>query len=163
MADPSGSLINDTNYLDRGSNTSQGSPSDTPYTSRSILDYDGSLGSAQDILRTAIDMNDSATIDKIVDYWREDSVRREGYSREDTAYSRLAKDLRSIGINPVALMQGSTPISSNFGYGSSGTGQYTSAKQMAESKRHNQNSEAFQVAGSIVSILGTIIMALALA
>lgn len=143
--------------------TSQGSSNENDFPRRSILDYDGSLVSAMDILRTAIEKNDTATIDKIVDYVREDSLRREGYEREDTAYSRLAKDLKSVGINPIALMQGASPIASNYGYGSSGTGQYSSARQMAESKRHNKTSEALNVASIIVGILSTIIMFAALA
>lgn len=130
---------------------------------KTILDYDGSLESARAIMATALRKGDQATLDKIADYYREDTIRREGYDREDSAYQRLYNDIAKTGINPIALMQGASPISSNFGYGSSGTSQYSSAKQLSESQRHNKTSESISIVSLLVQVLSTIAVVAAMA
>lgn len=163
--DPGGSLIDDTAYLDRGASVpaSSNGESSTGYNQRSILDYDGNLATAMDIFRTAIDKDDTATIDKIVNWWRDDQLRKEQYDREDHAYSRLATDLRSIGINPIALLQGASPISNGFQSSSSGSSNYSTARSQNESARHNKQEEQTKILTAIMTVLGTILMATAVA
>lgn len=78
-------------------------------------------------------------------------------NREDTAYQRMAADMRAAGINPYALMQSTAgPISSS----SSGNSYNSSNLSTAELKRETNSTKWISVLTSIISAVALIAVAM---
>lgn len=106
-------------------------------------------------------LGDTAAMDKIYNYAlseRSNQIARDWTAeREDSQYARLFADLRSQGINPVAVLQGATPVSSAASGTSYSGSQYSSAASLGETQRHNKQTEAKQFLSALISAIGLVV------
>lgn len=86
---------------------------------------------------------------------REDMLRREGYQREDTSYTRLFEELKKNGVNPALLLSSVGPMT-----GSAGSFSTSAAKTSNyEANEKTEQANAAKVVGAIIAALAMIIAA----
>lgn len=136
-----------------------GNPTTTDY--HGVVPYDPNNESWQDYLIKRAQAGDEASLDKYLNFMlseESNQIAREWTAfREDSAVQRFAEDARKAGFNPAGLLAlGGSPIASSSSGSSYSGSQYTT-------DRHNQNSEAKNWVQVILSLVGTAMMAIALA
>lgn len=126
-----------------------------------VVPFDPSRQTWKEYLIERAQQGDEASLDKYLNFMlteESNQIAREWTAnREDTAVQRFADDARKAGFNPAGLLAlGGSPIASSSSGSSYSGSQYTT-------DRHNQNSEAKNWVQVILSLVGTAMMAIALA
>lgn len=126
-----------------------------------VTPYDPDRQTWKEYLLERANKGDEASLDKYMNFLlseESNQIAREWTAkREDNALQRFAEDARKAGFNPAGLLAlGGSPIASSSSGSSYSGSQYTTDK-------HNQNTEARSWTQAILSLLGTAMMALALA
>lgn len=83
---------------------------------------------------------------------REDMLRKEGYQREDTSYTRLFEELKKNGVNPALLLSSVSPMT-----GSAGSYSTSAAKTSNyETNEKTEQANAAKMVGAIIAAFAMI-------
>lgn len=154
-SDGSMSVINQDSLLN--SNPITVNPKTLPASNFNYENWNGDLsGYLQYMANHGSDSDYDRFMDFLLNNYQIDKANEWTAKREDTQYQRLVADLRAAGINPYALLQGASPVSS-----ASASASYSGAYKTNESIKKEQNDTKW--VGLFTTLLSSLIMAVAVA